>query len=124
MWGPVAKIPLGGVRSNLSCSPCVRITAAKEPSGCPVGPSGGAGGGAWGREWGRVGAPVDPRWGPVGLRVVAHETRVGSGGPRVARGPEVANDSLGTSDVPNESFATFEPGPPRGCPQPGVRAAE
>ena len=31
-WGTVAKIPRAGGRSNLSCTPNVRITAAKEPS--------------------------------------------------------------------------------------------
>jgi hypothetical protein len=47
-WGTVGKIPRAGVRSNLSCIPCVRITAAKEPRAGSVGPGG------------------DPGWGPVG----------------------------------------------------------
>jgi hypothetical protein len=76
-WGTVGKIPRAGVRSNLSCIPCVRITAAKEPRAGSVGPGG------------------DPGWGPVGDA---------GGAPHVMKesfiAPDVMNESFMTSAEP------------------------
>ncbi len=81
-WGTVRKIPRAGVRSNLSCIPCVRITAAKEPRTAPVGPGG------------------DRGWGPVGARV-------GRPGPNVMNESFTASDDMNESFMTSGELPTY-----------------
>jgi hypothetical protein len=95
----VAKIPRAGVLSNLSCTPCVRITAAKEPWGGFVGSGGDPG-------WGQVGIQADPSGAAGGFKWGRGQSPVV---PRPERrlGPNVLNESFRTPEDLNDSFKTF-----------------